>query len=161
MKNDLPKSEFVSHLVRVNQLDVYDFDRFIFFHGMLFGSEEKWWGKKGARRSSHEGLDVCFFANTRNENFRLDENSIVAVAGYHISENLAWGKFLYVEDLITNQKNRSQGFGKQLLGWLHDEAAKQNCSQLHLDSGVQRKDAHRFYQREGMTFASHHYVSQL
>jgi GNAT superfamily N-acetyltransferase len=90
----------------------------------------------------------------------LDENSIVAVAGYHVSENLAWGKFLYVEDLITNQKNRSQGFGKQLLAWLHDEAKKQGCAQLHLDSGVQRKDAHRFYQREGMTFASHHYVGQ-
>jgi GNAT superfamily N-acetyltransferase len=91
----------------------------------------------------------------------LDKNSIMAVAGYHISENLAWGKFLYIEDLITNQKNRSQGFGKQLLSWLHDEAKKQGCAQLHLDSGIQRKDAHRFYQREDMTFASHHYVSQL
>ena len=91
----------------------------------------------------------------------LDDNSIMAVAGYHVSENLAWGKFLYVEDLITNQKNRSQGFGKQLLDWLHNEAKNNHCDQLHLDSGVQRKDAHRFYEREGMTFASHHYVSQV
>jgi len=90
----------------------------------------------------------------------LDESSVMAVAGYHISENLAWGKFLYIEDFVTNQKNRSHGFGKQLLDWLHDEARKQGCTQLHLDSGVQRKDAHRFYQREGMTFASHHYVGQ-
>ena len=68
---------------------------------------------------------------------------------------------MYVEDLITNQKNRSQGFGKQLLDWLHNEAKNNHCDQLHLDSGVQRKDAHRFYEREGMTFASHHYVSQV
>jgi|LGVE01.1.fsa_nt_gb GNAT superfamily N-acetyltransferase len=91
----------------------------------------------------------------------LDENSIVAIAGYHLSENLAWGKYLYVEDLITNQKHRSRGFGKMLLSWLHDEARKNNCEQLHLDSGVQREDAHRFYEREGMTFSSHHYVSKL
>ena len=91
----------------------------------------------------------------------LDDNNIVAVAGYQLSENLAWGKYLYVEDLITNQKHRSHGFGKLLLSWLHDEARKKQCDQLHLDSGVQRKDAHRFYEREGMTFASQHYVSQL
>ncbi|MDH5600673.1 MAG: GNAT family N-acetyltransferase [Gammaproteobacteria bacterium] len=91
----------------------------------------------------------------------LDDNNVMAVAGYHISQNLAWGKFLYVEDLVTDQKNRSLGHGKQLLDWLHQEAREQGCDQLHLDSGVQRKDAHRFYQREGMRFASQHYVSQL
>jgi hypothetical protein len=73
--NHLPKSEFVSHLIRINTLNAFGFDRFIFFHGMLFGSEKKWWGKKGGRRSSHEGLDLCFFANTVNEYFRLDESA--------------------------------------------------------------------------------------
>ena len=73
--NRLPKSEFVSHLIRVNQLHTYDFDRFIFFQGMMFGSVKKWWGKKGLRGSSHEGLDLCFFANTHNEKFRLDETA--------------------------------------------------------------------------------------
>ncbi len=41
----------------------------------MFGSVKKWWGKKGLRGSSHEGLDLCFFANTHNENFRLDETT--------------------------------------------------------------------------------------
>lgn len=89
------------------------------------------------------------------------EQNVIAVAGFHIHENLAWGKFLYVDDLITDQNQRSSGVGKLLLSWLHDEARDNHCDQLHLDSGVQRKDAHRFYDREGMTFASHHYVSKL
>jgi len=42
---------------------------------MLFGSDKKWWGKKGVRTSSHEGLDLCFFENTCNEKFRLDETT--------------------------------------------------------------------------------------
>lgn len=91
----------------------------------------------------------------------LVDNSIMAVAGYRYSENLAWGKYLYIEDLITHQQNRSHGYGAKLLSWLHDEARKNHCDQLHLDSGIQRKEAHRFYEREGMTFASHHYVSKL
>ena len=91
----------------------------------------------------------------------LDDNSIMAVAGYNFNENLAWGKYLYIEDLITHLKHRSHGFGKMLLSWLHDEARNTHCDQLHLDSGIQRKEAHRFYEREGMMFASHHYVSTL
>ena len=39
--------------------------------------------------------------------------------------------------------------------------SRRGCSQLHLDSGSQRLNAHRFYERENMTFASHLYVSQL
>ena len=73
MMKHLPKSEFVSYLIKENQLNACDFDRFIFFYAMLFGSKKKWWGAAGHRESSHEGLDLCFFANTRHEYFRLDE----------------------------------------------------------------------------------------
>ncbi len=75
--NLLPKSKFVTHLTRSNKLDACDFNRFIFFQGMLFGSTKKWWGTKGFRGSSHEGLDLCFFVSSRNENYRLDETIAV------------------------------------------------------------------------------------
>lgn len=88
-------------------------------------------------------------------------NNVVAVAGFHLRENLAWGKYLYIEDLVSEQTQRSTGLGHMLLKWLHNEAKENNCDQLHLDSGIQRKDAHRFYEKEGMMFVSHHYSSQL
>jgi len=69
----LPKSDFISHLIRINKLNACDFARFIFFAGMMFGSKKKWWGAKGFRESLHEGLDLCFFENTRHEYFRMDE----------------------------------------------------------------------------------------
>lgn len=86
-----------------------------------------------------------------------DNDLVVAVAGYRISHCLAWGRFLYVDDLITDETKRSKGYGKQLLDWLREHARQQGCAQLHLDSGIQRLDAHRFYEREGMTNMSHHY----
>ena len=73
MMKHLPKSGFVSHLIKENQLDACGFDRFIFFYGMMFGSKKKWWGTRGVRLSSHEGLDLCFFESTGHEYFRLDE----------------------------------------------------------------------------------------
>lgn len=86
---------------------------------------------------------------------------VVAVAGYRMGENLAWGRFLYIDDLVTHPAQRSQGYGAQLLAWLKALAAAEGCQQLHLDSGTQRKDAHRFYEREGMTMAGFHFVELI
>lgn len=85
----------------------------------------------------------------------------VAVAGFRIAENLSWGRFLYVDDLVTLSTRRSHGFGAGLVGWLTGYAAANGCSQLHLDSGTQRKDAHRFYEREGIRMTGYHFAKQI
>jgi GNAT superfamily N-acetyltransferase len=83
--------------------------------------------------------------------------SPVAVAGFRVGENLAWGRFLYVDDLVTLPGERSHGYGKALLDWLENYATTEGCGQLHLDSGIQRKEAHRFYEREGLKISSYHF----
>ena len=85
----------------------------------------------------------------------------VAVAGFRLGESLAWGRYLYVDDLVTLPEHRSQGHGARLLAWLGDYAAQAGCTQLHLDSGVQRKDEHRFYEREGLQLASYHFARRI
>jgi GNAT superfamily N-acetyltransferase len=90
-----------------------------------------------------------------------DGEQPVAAAGFRVLENLARGRFLYVDDLVTLAAHRSRGFGAKLLAWLRQRALQENCAQLHLDSGVQRKDAHRFYQREGMTLSSFHFAETI
>lgn len=85
----------------------------------------------------------------------------VAVAGFRLGDNLAWGRFLYVDDLVTDPALRSRGHGRALLAWLADHARERGCAELHLDSGVQRIDAHRFYEREGMQRTSYHFRSRI
>ena len=82
----------------------------------------------------------------------------VAVAGFRTGENLPWGRFMYVDDLVTAPAHRSRGHGRTMLHWLRRHAAEAGCEQLRLDSGVQRKDAHRFYEREGMEMVSLHFM---
>jgi hypothetical protein len=48
-----------------------------------------------------------------------------------------------------------------MLDWLTEEARRADCVQLHLDSGVQRPDAHRFYFREGLTISAYHFRKDL
>jgi GNAT superfamily N-acetyltransferase len=86
---------------------------------------------------------------------------VLAVAGFSISECFAWGHFLYVYDLVVDQAARSQGYGQHLFAWLVDFARQHNCQQLHLDSGVQRFDAHRFYFQQRITISSHHFSLSL
>ena len=93
--------------------------------------------------------------------FITSENTVVAVAGFRISHNLAWGKFLYIDDLVTRESFRSQGFGASLLSAITDYAIQQKCDQLHLDSGVQRTGAHRFYQNQEMDLSSYHFSKKL
>ena len=109
-----------------------------------------------------------FITRVRNQEkngYRLvfieDRNHLVAVAGFRVSENLAWGRFLYVDDLVTAANYRSNGYGTKLLSWLREYAAKEGCCQLHLDSGFQREDAHRFYQREGLSKNGFHFAENL
>jgi len=85
----------------------------------------------------------------------------VAVAGFWLRENLAWGRHLYVDDFVTVSTHRSQGHGATLLAWLCWFAGENGCAQLHLDSGTHRVDAHRFYEREGMIRSSYHFCKDI
>jgi len=112
----------------------------------------------------HIAEDQFLFRVRSQENagYRLafvgEADVVVAVAGFRADENLAWGRFLYVDDLVTLPAYRLNGHGAKLLSWLKEYAVNENCLQLHLDSGNQRKEAHRFYEREGMTMAGFHFV---
>ena len=60
-----------------------------------------------------------------------DDEAVVAVAGYRIGENLAWGKYLYVDDLVTDNARRSSGYGAELMEWLRSVAREAGCDELH------------------------------
>ena len=89
------------------------------------------------------------------------DGGVVSLAGYRFCECLYSGKFLYVDDLVTDEACRSQGYGAQLFAWLVDQAKAANCEQLRLDSGVQRFAAHRFYLTHGMDITCHHFALKL
>jgi GNAT superfamily N-acetyltransferase len=90
-----------------------------------------------------------------------EDGAPVAAAGFRIATYLAWGRALYVDDLVTRASARSRGHGKTLLAWLVDHARRCGCEQLHLDSGTQRVDAHRFYLRERLAITSFHFSRTL
>lgn len=84
-------------------------------------------------------------------------DDILCVAGFVVGEKLAWGKHIYIDDLVTNEQHRSTGVGTFILDWFKFYAKELGCEQLHLDSGIQKFPAHRFYLTNRFNIASHHF----
>jgi ribosomal protein S18 acetylase RimI-like enzyme len=79
-----------------------------------------------------------------------EHGEVVALAGYRLQENLVYGKFLYVDDLIAGEKHRSQRWGAQLLTYLTGYAERADCVKLVLDTALTNALGQRFYFREGL-----------
>jgi GNAT superfamily N-acetyltransferase len=93
--------------------------------------------------------------------FVKEDEKVCAVAGFRLTDSLSWGHHAYVDDLISDENARSSGYGAALLGWIGEYAKDRGCKELHLDSGVQRHAAHRFYLRERMDITCYHFRLEL
>ena len=89
---------------------------------------------------------------------KMQGGECVCVAGFRLNECLTYGRHLYLDDLVSSEAGRSRGHGKEMFDWLVQTAKESGCSQLHLDSGVQRHGAHRFYLRERMDIVFYHFA---
>jgi GNAT superfamily N-acetyltransferase len=93
--------------------------------------------------------------------FLKEDGQLRAVSGFRVTDSLAWGHYAYVDDLVSDETARSAGHGATLLDWIVDYARQCGCTQLHLDSGVQRHGAHRFYLRQRMDITCYHFRLEL
>jgi GNAT superfamily N-acetyltransferase len=103
----------------------------------------------------------------RPQGYRLiasfDESSPDAVAalGFRIADLLHRGHHLYIDDLSTLPEARRQGHATALLTWAKEEAGRLRCSEIHLDSGTHRHNAHRRYLSFGFDISAHHFSMKL
>ncbi len=92
-----------------------------------------------------------------------DDSPARAVAGFRLTENLAWGRHLYVDDLSTHPAARRQRHARELVEWIVEEAQRLGCRSVQLDSGVgeNRAAAHALYFTSGFRIADYHFSRQL
>jgi GNAT superfamily N-acetyltransferase len=89
--------------------------------------------------------------------FDAGDADAAGAAGFRVADSLAWGHYLYVDDLVTREAARRAGHATALLEWLRAEADRNGCDTFQLDSGVHRHDAHRLYLRWGLSITGHHF----
>lgn len=86
---------------------------------------------------------------------------VQALAGYRLQENLLYGRFLYVDDLVTAADARGRGLGAALIDALRTEAREQACAHLVLDTALANSLGQRFYYRQGLLAAGMHFRQSL
>lgn len=101
----------------------------------------------------------------RTQGYRLlaawQDGAIVGLAGYRQMDNLIYGRFVYVDDLVVSASLHRSGIGEQLLRAARQQAVAAQCRHFVLDTGLHMALAQRFYFRQGLLARGMHFVEPL
>lgn len=104
-------------------------------------------------------------ARQAGEGYRLlaawQDGQVAGLAGYRLQENLIYGRFIYVDDLVVSSRVRSRRIGQRLLDAVRGEARRLGCNRLVLDTGLANSMAQRFYFRQGLLSTGLHFGQSL
>ncbi|ASK27119.1 GNAT family N-acetyltransferase [Neisseria chenwenguii] len=91
--------------------------------------------------------------------FEEGKHNAVAVCGFHEACNLASGRHIHIDDIVTMPQSRGKGYASQLLEAVKRIGADAGIEQIHLDVYVSgdRADAHRLYFKNNFEIMSYHF----
>lgn len=75
---------------------------------------------------------------------------VIGFCAYAIVNNL-WqaGYISYIYAMVVDEKQRGKGYGTKLLNEAIAKSKEQGMKRVELDSGFQREEAHKFYEKLG------------
>jgi ribosomal protein S18 acetylase RimI-like enzyme len=91
----------------------------------------------------------------------LQNGLIMGVCGYWINTKIYSGKYIELDNVVVDVKNRKQNIGKQLCLKVLEIAEKENCKVAMLDAYLENEEAHRFYERLGYFKKGFHFIKKL
>ena len=91
----------------------------------------------------------------------MDQDKVVAFAGYRIMTSLHTGNIIYIDDLCTLEAYRGKGLGSQLLKYVNDVAVSKNLDAVVLDTDFTNNTAQKLYLKSGYKFAAVHLACSL
>ncbi len=100
---------------------------------------------------AREGVRYCLESSQADILLAEVDGVIVGLATVYVDfPSIRFGVRCYLQDLVVASTSRGEGIGRLLLDAATGWARERGCSHLQLDSGLGRKDAHRFYLANGM-----------
>ena len=91
----------------------------------------------------------------------MQKDLLLCYAGVAIQTNLYHKRHLYIFDLVTDEKYRTQGYAKMMLEYLVDYAKMGMCENIVLSSGLAKEDVHSFYEKNGFSKKSFVFLKTL
>lgn len=101
-------------------------------------------------------------ANYQLYAYKNEQGQVCACCGVMPMPTLYYDRCLWVCELVVDEACRSQGIGAKVLEQLTDIAEAGGYNEIALSSGLQRSDAHRFYEeRAGFQKVSYSFKKDL
>lgn len=91
----------------------------------------------------------------------MDQDKVIAFAGYRIMTSLHSGHIIYIDDLCTMEAYRGQGLGAKLLKYVNDVAVSKNLDAVVLDTDFTNNTAQKLYLKSGFKLAAVHLACSL
>ena len=60
----------------------------------------------------------------------------------------------FIENVVTDKDYRNQGLASKVIDMVVEYAKEKDCYKVILQSGIEREDAHRFYEKKGFDGSS-------
>lgn len=90
-----------------------------------------------------------------------EHGQVIGLAGYRMTENTLYGRFIYVDDLVVDAALQRRRLGEQLLDRVRQRARAFGYRYLVLDTGMHMALAQRFYFRQGLLPLGMHFSEDL
>jgi len=91
----------------------------------------------------------------------MDNNKVVAFAGYRSMTSLHSGNIIYIDDLCTLETYRGKGLASQLLNHVKAMAASDNKDAVVLDTNFNNNTAQKLYLKSGFQLVALHLACDL
>jgi ribosomal protein S18 acetylase RimI-like enzyme len=129
---------------RVRKAEINDFDRVFELFKQLWPNKQLHYlsQQNVFQRSIESKSDILICSDFADETMGFASMIIM---------NNFWqeSRVGYITTLIVDERCRGIGLGKELLDALIREAREYECKRIELDSGFQREETHKFYERLG------------
>ncbi|OSI14619.1 GNAT family N-acetyltransferase [Neisseria dumasiana] len=95
--------------------------------------------------------------------FEEGKTNAVAVCGFREQTNLASGRHIHIDDVVTIPQGRSKGYAARLLAEVQKIAEESGIRKIHVQSdvGSERTPAHRLYFESGFEIDAFHFVCKV
>lgn len=88
-------------------------------------------------------------SNTQKVFVAVENNVVVGFVHVELYQLLYQPDLANVLGLAVREDMQKKGFGKKLMQYVECWAQEMNCDDVRLNSGMQRKEAHKFYKALG------------
>lgn len=103
---------------------------------------------------------LAYVREMMQQGYRLvalyENGQCIAISGFRVGRRLYCGKFLHIDNLVTDRRHRKQGVALVLIEWMKEEAARIGCDVMLADTYIENGPAQALFKREGFMTRGYH-----